>query len=117
MNADIDAARSRTAHGSGRGFDQGMAFAAPLAKQGIRVIAMSRLGYLRTPLPADSTAEAQADADVCLLDALKIRTAAVMGGSAGALSALQMAIRHPERVSALVLLVPLVLVISTMNTS
>jgi len=95
-------------HGSGGGFDQGMAFAAPLAKQGIRVIAMSRFGYLRTPMPADATAEAQADAYVCLLDALKIRTAAVMGGSAGALSALQMAIRHPKRVSALILLVPLV---------
>lgn len=94
-------------HGSGGGFDQGMAFAAPLAKQGIRVIALSRFGYLRTPMPADATAEAQADAYVCLLDALRIRTAAVMGGSAGALSALQMAIRHPERVSALILLVPL----------
>jgi 2-hydroxy-6-oxonona-2,4-dienedioate hydrolase len=95
-------------HGSGGGFDQGMAFAAPLAKQGIRVIAMSRFGYLRTPMPPDATAETQADAYVCLLDALKIRTAAVMGGSAGSLSSLQMAIRHPERVSALILLVPLV---------
>ena len=58
-------------------------------------------------MPADSSAEAQADAHVCLLDALGIKHAAVMGGSAGALSALQMAIRHPTRVSALVLLVPL----------
>jgi len=94
-------------HGSGGGFDQGMAFAAPLATKGVRVIAMSRFGYLRTPMPADASAEAQADAFVCLLDALDIDTAAVMGGSAGALSALQMAIRHPDRVSALVLLVPL----------
>ena len=44
-------------HGSGGGYDQGMAFAAPLARQGIRVIAMSRFGYLRTPMPADSSAE------------------------------------------------------------
>jgi pimeloyl-ACP methyl ester carboxylesterase len=36
-----------------------------------------------------------------------IRQAAVLGGSAGALSALQMAIRHPDRVRALVMLVPL----------
>ena len=36
-----------------------------------------------------------------------IRRAAVVGGSAGAPSALQMALRHPDRVSALVLLVPL----------
>jgi 2-hydroxy-6-oxonona-2,4-dienedioate hydrolase len=94
-------------HGSGGGFDQGMAFAAPLVAKGIRVIAMSRFGYLRTPMPADGSAEAQADAFVCLLDELDLPTAAVMGGSAGALSALQMAVRHPDRVSALILLVPL----------
>jgi 2-hydroxy-6-oxonona-2,4-dienedioate hydrolase len=94
-------------HGSGGGHDQGMAFAGDLAKRGIRVIAMSRFGYLRTPMPTDASAEAQADAHVCLLDALGISQAAVLGGSAGAPSALQMAIRHPERVSALVLLAPL----------
>ncbi len=94
-------------HGSGGGYDQGMAFAGTLAHQGVRVIAMSRFGYLRTPMPADSSAAAQADAHVCLLDALGIRQAAVLGGSAGAPSALQMAIRHPDRVNALILLVPL----------
>ena len=36
-------------HGSGGGHDQGMAFAAGLASYGIRVIAVSRFGYLRTP--------------------------------------------------------------------
>ena len=94
-------------HGSGGGHDQGMAFAGTLAQRGIRVIAMSRFGYLRTPMPADASAAAQADAHVCLLDALGLHRAAVMGGSAGAPSALQMAIRHPDRVSALILLVPL----------
>ena len=94
-------------HGSGGGFDQGIAFAAPLAMHGIRVIAMSRFGYLRTPMPIGASAEAQAVAHVCLLDALGIKQAVVMGGSAGAPSALQMAIRHPDRVNALILLVPL----------
>ena len=94
-------------HGSGGGHDQGMAFAGALATQGIRVIAMSRFGYLRTPMPADASAAAQADAHVCLLDALGIGQAAIVGGSAGAPSALQMAIRHPDRTRALVLLVPL----------
>jgi 2-hydroxy-6-oxonona-2,4-dienedioate hydrolase len=94
-------------HGSGGGHDQGMAFAARLATQGIRVIAMSRFGYLGTPMPADASAAAQADAHVCLLNSLGISRAAIVGGSAGAPSALQMAIRHPDRVSALVLLVPL----------
>ncbi|MFZ4602084.1 MAG: alpha/beta fold hydrolase [Caulobacterales bacterium] len=94
-------------HGSGGGYDQGMAFAAPLARQGIRVIAMSRFGYLRTPMPKDASAQAQADAHVCLLDALGIDKAAVLGGSAGAPSALQMAIGHPDRVTALILVAPL----------
>ncbi len=94
-------------HGSGGGHDQGMLFAAPFAQQNVRVIAMSRFGYLRTPLPADASPTAQADAHACLLNALGIRQAAVLGASAGAPSATQMAIRHPDRVSALILLVPL----------
>jgi 2-hydroxy-6-oxonona-2,4-dienedioate hydrolase len=94
-------------HGSGGGHDQGMAWARPLVQQGVRVIAMSRFGYLRTPRPDDASPEAQADAHICLLDALGIAKAAVMGVSAGAPSAMQTAIRHPERVSALVLVVPI----------
>jgi pimeloyl-ACP methyl ester carboxylesterase len=84
-----------------------MAWARPLAQQGVRVIAMSRFGYLRTPRPADASPEAQADAHVCLLDALDIDKAAVMGVSAGGPSAVQTAIRHPDRVNALVLVVPI----------
>ena len=94
-------------HGSGGGHGQGMALAGGLVSQGFRVIAMSRFGYLRTPMPADASAQAQADAHVCLLDALGIRQAVVMGYSAGAQSALQLAIRHPSRVTALVLTVPI----------
>ncbi len=94
-------------HGSGGGHDQGMAFAQSLTERGIRVIAVSRFGYLRTPMPQDASPAAQADAHVCLLDALGIRQAAVLGGSAGGPSAMQVAIRHPDRVNALVLLVPL----------
>lgn len=94
-------------HGSGGGHDQGMAWVRPLTQQGVRVIAVSRFGYLRTPRPADASPEAQADAHVCLLDALNIPRAAVMGVSAGGPSAMQTAIRHPDRVSALVLVVPI----------
>jgi len=93
-------------HGAGGGYDQGMDIAAPLVKGGFRVVAMSRFGYLRTPLPADASAAAQADAHACLLDALNIRQAVVFGASAGGPSAMQFALRHPERTIALVLLVP-----------
>ncbi len=94
-------------HGSGGGHDQGMAWARPLVQQNVHVIAMPRFGYLGTPPRADASPEAQADAHACLLDALDIAKTAVMGVSAGAPSATQMAIRHPERVSALVPVVPI----------
>jgi 2-hydroxy-6-oxonona-2,4-dienedioate hydrolase len=93
-------------HGAGGGFDQGMQFAGELAAAGYRVIAMSRFGYLRTPLPADASAAAQADAHACLLDSLGIASAAIIGASAGAPSAVQFALRHPARCTSLVLLVP-----------
>ena len=93
-------------HGAGGGFDQGLGLGRELADRGFRVVAMSRFGYLRTPLPFDASAAAQADSHACLLDALKIQSAIIIGASAGAPSAMQLAIRHPGRVAALVLLVP-----------
>ncbi|WP_119291262.1 alpha/beta fold hydrolase [Azohydromonas sediminis] len=95
-------------HGSGGGFDQGLTLGADYAALGYRVIAPSRFGYLRTPMPADPSGEHQADHLACLLDALGVRAAAVMGVSAGAVSALHFALRHPQRTRALVLMVPAV---------
>ena len=94
-------------HGAGGGFDQGLDLAQPLIDAGFRVIAMSRFGYLRTPMPAVASPEAQGDAHACLLGALKIGRVAVIGGSAGAPSAMQFCLRHSERCSALVLLFPM----------
>lgn len=94
-------------HGAGGGFDQGLLFARGLADRGFTVTAMSRFGYLRTPLPEDASPEAQADAHANLLDALGIQRTTIVGVSAGAPSALQFAIRHPQRCSGLVLLVPM----------
>jgi 2-hydroxy-6-oxonona-2,4-dienedioate hydrolase len=93
-------------HGTGGGFDQGLAFAASLADTGWTVIAPSRFGYLRSAFPADPSSENQADAFIDLMDELGIARAPVIGGSAGALSAMQFAIRHPERCSALMVIVP-----------
>jgi pimeloyl-ACP methyl ester carboxylesterase len=93
-------------HGAGGGYDQGLANAADLVGEGFRVIAPSRFGYLRTPVPADTSQAAQADAHAALLDELKVPKAIVVGVSAGARSALELAIRHPERVAALILIVP-----------
>jgi pimeloyl-ACP methyl ester carboxylesterase len=94
-------------HGAGGGFDQGLIIGAPLVKAGYRVIAVSRFGYLRTPLPQDASPMAQADAYACLLDALGLPRSDVLAASAGSPSALQFALRHPDRCKALVLLVPM----------
>jgi 2-hydroxy-6-oxonona-2,4-dienedioate hydrolase len=93
-------------HGAGGGWDQGLANVAGVFGADYRVIAPSRFGYLGTPLPADASVEAQADAHAALLSALAVDRAVVVGVSAGARSALELALRHPERVAALVLIVP-----------
>lgn len=94
-------------HGAGGGFDQGLDLGAAFLGDGYRIIAPSRFGYLGTPLPADASPEAQADAHLRLLDALQLESVAVVGVSAGGPSAMQLCLRHPERCSALVLVVPM----------
>ncbi|PDT85782.1 alpha/beta hydrolase [Sinorhizobium sp. BJ1] len=93
-------------HGAGGGWDQGLINVADLIGSGFRVIAPSRFGYLGTPIPADASPAAQADAHVALLSELEIDEAVVVGVSTGARSAIELALRHPDRVSALILIVP-----------
>jgi pimeloyl-ACP methyl ester carboxylesterase len=93
-------------HGAGGGYDQGLDIAADLVGSFYRVIAPSRFGYLGTPVPADPSDPAQADMHAALLDALNIDKTIVIGASAGARSAIELVLRHPDRVTALVLLVP-----------
>lgn len=94
-------------HGAGGGFDQGLDLGRAFVGDNYRVVAPSRFGYLGTPLPTDASAEAQADAHLLLLDALELDRVAVIGVSAGAPSAMQLCLKHPERCSALVLVVPM----------
>lgn len=93
-------------HGAGGGFDQGLLTARGSFTDPHRIIAPSRFGYLGTPLPPDASPAAQADAHAALLDVLGIDQVAVVAHSAGAPSAMQLALRHPERTSCLVLVVP-----------
>src|SRR5687768_13013067 len=69
-----------------------------------RFIAASRFGYLGSSLPPDATPADQADALAALLDALDIDQLDVIAESAGATSALQLALRHPGRVKHLAVL-------------
>ena len=93
-------------HGISGGFDQGLALARSYLGQDLQAIAPSRFGYLRTPMPSGATPAMQADAYACLLDTLGIRQVAVFGTSAGVTSSIQFALRHPDRVSALILVSP-----------
>ena len=92
-------------HGAGGGFDQGLANVADLG-EGFHVIAPSRFGYLRTTVPSDFSPAAQADAHAALLSKLNMSKPIVFGISAGARSAVEFAVRHPDRVAALILVVP-----------
>lgn len=74
--------------------------------EGYRIIAPSRFGYLRSPMPADATHAAQADTLAAVLDTLAVPRAVVLAVSAGAQPATQLALRHSQRVQALVLVVP-----------
>jgi pimeloyl-ACP methyl ester carboxylesterase len=92
-------------HGIMGGFDQGVMLAQGwLDPSQFRVIAPSRFGYLGTPMPAgDASPAAQADAFAALLDALDLDHVGVIATSAGGTSALQFALRHPDRCAGLVL--------------
>ena len=70
-----------------------------------RVIAPSRFGYLGSSMPPNATPAHQADAFASLLEALDIGQVDVLCESAGATSALQLALRHPKRVKHLAVLV------------
>jgi 2-hydroxy-6-oxonona-2,4-dienedioate hydrolase len=93
-------------HGTGGGWDQGLTATEGLVARGFRVIAPSRPGYLRTPLPKQPSPQGEADLWACFLTSLDIEHAAVIGISAGATPAAQLALRYPKRVDALVLMVP-----------
>jgi pimeloyl-ACP methyl ester carboxylesterase len=63
-----------------------------------RVVSPSRFGYLGSVMPPGATPAMQADVFAELLDALAIRRIDVVAFSAGTPSALQFALRHPDRI-------------------
>jgi pimeloyl-ACP methyl ester carboxylesterase len=104
-------------HGGLGGWDQGVAFGVDLlSRQGsnpdyrqaldggaallaepFRLVVPSRVGYLRTPLDTGRTPAQGADAGAALLDELGIDEVAVVGVSGGGPTALQFALRYPQR--------------------
>ncbi len=90
-------------HGRPGGYDQGLVMARSLGEDLARWIAVSRPGYLRTPLETGPTPAEQADAYAALLDTIGIGQAVVVGLSGGGPSALQFALCHSDRCRGLVL--------------
>lgn len=88
-------------HGIFHGCDGGQRSARDVVS-GHRVVAPSRFGYLGSSMPENPTGAAQADTFIDLLDHLGVETTALMGISAGTGAAVQLAERHPERVSHLI---------------
>ena len=92
-------------HGTLGGYDQGILTAKALGVDTeFQFVAVSRPGYLRTPLSTGKMVDEQAEAYAVLLDALGIRQVAIIAESGGGLSAIPFVLRHPERCRALVLL-------------
>jgi pimeloyl-ACP methyl ester carboxylesterase len=92
-------------HGAMGGFDQSLLLGrSAVGSTGSRFVGVSRPGYLRTPLRNLEAPEQQADVCAALLDVLAIPQTAVVAISGGGQCALQFALRHPERCSALVMI-------------
>ncbi len=93
-------------HGGMGGWDQSLllAVAALGQAEGFRLLALSRPGYLGTPLASGPGPVEQADLYAALLDRLGLARAVVIAVSAGGASALTFALSHPDRVEALILI-------------
>jgi pimeloyl-ACP methyl ester carboxylesterase len=86
------------------GFDIGLGLARTYIGDGFRIIAPSRFGYLGSTLQDGATPATQADAYASLLDHLDVAQVVAFGYSAGGPSAIEFALRHPDRTTALVLM-------------
>ena len=89
-------------HGSPGGIDAAALMAGILPRDGISAILLSRPGYLGTELGDRRTIDQQADLLAALLDHLGIERAGVFSWSGGGPAGYRLAVRHPDRVSALV---------------
>ncbi len=95
-------------HGAMGGFDRALELGEQHLGPGYQVLAPSRYGYPGSSMPPAATPASQATAFVTLLDHMKIDRAAVIAHGTGGVAAVQMALRYPDRLSALVLVAALI---------
>jgi pimeloyl-ACP methyl ester carboxylesterase len=101
-------------HDAPGGYDQAILLGSLFAEEEFHLVAPSRPGYLRTPLTTGQSLPEQADAMAALIEMIGISRVAVLASSFGAPAALHFALRHADKVAALVLLSP-ALTISAVN--
>lgn len=89
-------------HGSPGGIDAAALMAGFLPRDEIAAVLLSRPGYLGTELGDRRAVDQQADLLAALLDHLGIDRAGVFSWSGGGPSGYRLAVRHPDRVAALV---------------
>lgn len=90
-------------HGAMGGWDQSSVLARAIVGPTFLSLAVSRPGYLGTPVTSGQTPDEQADLYAAMLDALRIDRVALVAISGGGMSAVRFALRHPGRCAALVL--------------
>src|SRR5215469_5658750 len=91
-------------HGAMGGYDQGILLAKTAISPRYRFIAISRPGYLGTPLAGGRAAEEQADVCADVLDHLGVARTSVIAISGGGPAAVQFALRHPHRCDGLIMI-------------
>lgn len=91
-------------HGTLGGYDQGLAIVRLFDQEKFTYLAVSRAGYLRSTPDTGRTPEEQAHSYAELLNHLGIKSAALMGLSGGAPSAIAFSESYPERCWGLVLI-------------
>ena len=90
-------------HGVGSGKEGFSNQIDPVVSNGWHFLSIDAPGFGETPFPAESGFEPHVDAVVGTLDDLEIKTAIICGHSLGGMTAQEIAARHPDRVSGLIL--------------
>ncbi len=93
-----------TLHGAMGGYEQSLILAQTLGRQGYRYIAISRPGYLNTPIQSGMSPIAQADLIAAFLTELDIEAAGVMAVSGGGPCAIHFGLRYEDRCMGLILI-------------
>ncbi|MFX1504017.1 MAG: alpha/beta fold hydrolase [Promethearchaeota archaeon] len=93
-------------HGISGGIDQGNSLANIFFSSNYRFLLISRFGYLKSPMPKNSSPKLQAKAYKLLLNYLGIEKVIIFANSAGSTSAIQFAIKYPQFCGGLILQAP-----------